>query len=75
MQESITETYGNEFIDFSFIDTTGQDLSNYPEVQKITRAGYSFPITVINGQARLAGVVPADAVAQIVDEIRSGSDN
>ena len=73
MQQTIADKYEKEIVECRFIDTTGQNLDDYPEVQKITRAGYSFPITLINGQARLASVISVEAIGKIIDEIQANS--
>jgi len=73
MEKSIKGRYGEDIVETCFIDTTGQNLSDYPEIQKVVRAGYAFPITAINGQARLAGTVAIDAIVKIINELMKDS--
>jgi len=54
-----------------YIDTTREGFAKYPEVQRID---YSYPITVIDGQPRLAGSVHNDSVMEIIEQIISGDD-
>jgi len=60
-------------IDFSFpivikyIDTSNK-LGEYPEVSKVALAGYSFPITMLNGEARLAGDLIYDDLKELIEE-------
>lgn len=55
-----------------FVDTDGAKLSSYPEVEKVIRAGYSFPVTVINGSPRLAGSISVESVIEIITELQKG---
>lgn len=64
--------YGEDSLSLEYIDTDGGQLSQYPDVEKVVRAGYSFPITVINGAPRLAGAVASDAIIEIVTEMQAG---
>lgn len=68
----LLQKYGEDSLSLEYIDTDGGQLAQYPEVEKVVRAGYSFPITVINGSPRLAGAVAFDPIVEIVTEIQAG---
>jgi len=69
MKQALLSKYGEEKISLEFIETGGVNLSAYPEIEKIIRAGYSFPITVINGSPRLAGAISAESIVEIINEM------
>jgi disulfide oxidoreductase YuzD len=71
MHKELLSKYGPEMLSIEFIDTSGVKLSSYPEVEKIIRAGYSFPITVIDGSPRLAGSISVDSVIEIITELQN----
>jgi len=70
MQKKLLAKYGAEMLSIEFIDTSGVKLSSYPVVEKVIRAGYSFPITVINDSPRFAGSISTDSVIEIITEIQ-----
>jgi hypothetical protein len=71
MHKELLAKYGAETLSIEFIDTGGVKLGSYPEVEKIIRAGYSFPITVIDGSPRLAGSISVDSVIEIITELQN----
>lgn len=74
MAQAVKEKYGDD-VEVNFIDTTGRDLGEFKVLEKVIKMGYSFPFTVINGQPRLAGKVSTEAVLELVEKIKSGSDD
>lgn len=73
MKRVILKEYGEENIKLEFIDTGGVNLSAYPEIEKIIRAGYSFPITAINGSPYLAGALSLESVVEIITELQANA--
>lgn len=71
MKKILLNKYGEEILSLEFIDTGGVKLSAYPEVEKVIRAGYSFPVTVVNGKPRLAGAISLDSVVEIITELQN----
>ena len=71
MKKILSNKYDGETISLEFIDTGGVKLGSYPEVEKVIRAGYSFPITVVNGTPRLAGSISADSIMEVISEIQN----
>lgn len=67
---ALVEKFGPGTLEFEFIDT-GENLTNYPQVQQIIQAGYSFPVIVVDGNPRLAGGMPMDAMMQIISELQA----
>lgn len=55
-------------LEVKYIDTAKEGLDQFPELKKITDAGYSFPITSVNGEARLAGDVIYEDLKMIIEE-------
>jgi len=74
MQKELLSKYGEERLSIEFIDTGGIKLSSYPEVEKVIRAGYSFPVTVVNGSPRLAGSISLESVIEIITELQNRKD-
>ena len=72
MAARLRAKYEPEEVSFSFINTEGKSLSEYPDIEKVIMNGYSFPITVINDTPYLAGAVDGDAVEEIIAEINGG---
>ncbi len=70
VQDALVKKYGEGVLDFQFIDT-GDKLRDYPQIQQIIQAGYSFPVIVVDGNPRLAGGMPLDAMIQIISEIQA----
>ena len=68
VKQELLKKYGEHSITFDFIDTGGVNLSACPEVEKVIRAGYSFPVTVINGSPCLAGVISAYSIIAFIGE-------
>ncbi len=71
MKKVLVNKYGEDSLNLEFIDTANAKLEAYPEVEKVVRAGYPFPITVINGSARLAGAISPDSIDQIITELQN----
>lgn len=71
MKKALLEKYGQETLSLELIDTGGVKLGSYPEVEKVIRAGYSFPITVVNDTPRLAGSISLDSVVEIITELQN----
>lgn len=70
MKQEVLDKFGNTGLSLEFIDTDNTDLTVFPEVEKVIKAGYSFPITVINGNPKFAGGISAESVIGIVMEIQ-----
>jgi len=71
MKKELVDRFGETDLSLEFIDTGGVNLSAFPEVEKVIRAGYSFPITLVNGNPRLAGGISAESIIQIVTDLQS----
>jgi len=74
MKKELLVKYGAETLSIEFIDTGGVKLSSYTEVGKVIQAGYSFPVTVINGSARLAGSISVESIIEIITELQKKKD-
>jgi len=70
MKTVLVDRFGEASLSLEFIDTGGVNLGAYPEVEKVVSAGYSFPITFINGTPRLAGGIPIDSIIQIITDLQ-----
>ncbi|MDD3269573.1 MAG: hypothetical protein PHX14_09645 [Syntrophomonadaceae bacterium] len=71
MKKTLLDQYGEEKLSLEFIDTGDVKLADYPEVEKVIQAGYSFPITVVNGSPRLAGAISPDSVVEIITDLQN----
>ncbi|MDD3893900.1 MAG: hypothetical protein PHU36_02630 [Syntrophomonadaceae bacterium] len=59
-----------DLVEVKYVDTSEQNIADYPEVAQIIKRGYEFPITFVNGEARLASRVPVEALAEIIEELK-----
>lgn len=71
MERALLERFGAETLCLEYIDTGGINLARFPEVEKVIRAGYPFPVILVNGSPRLAGGISAEAISEIVSQIRA----
>lgn len=71
MEKALLKKYGEETLSLKFIDTGGVNLSAYPNVEKVIRGGYSFPITVVNGSPRLAGAISLESIVEIITDLQN----
>lgn len=71
MKKEVLDHFAEGILSLEFIDTDETNLGTYPEVEKVIQAGYSFPITCINGTPRLAGGIPADTIIEIINGLQS----
>jgi disulfide oxidoreductase YuzD len=68
MAEELKKVYGDQ-ITVKYIDVDKEGLENYPIMNRVLGMGYSYPITLINGQPRFAGALMKLEIREIVDEI------
>lgn len=66
MKKTLLEQFGADTVAIDYIDTEEAGLSSYPEVEEVAKAGYPFPITLVNGKPRWAGGMPVDSMTQII---------
>jgi len=57
-------------VQVDYIDTAQTPLSSFPLISHVVQMGYSFPITAIDGQPRMAGGVDIDHVKKLLDEMQ-----
>jgi len=69
MVDYLSKEFEKGQVNFSYIDTEGHELSEYPLIEKVIMNGYSFPVTVINDTPYLAGAIDAQAVSEIIQDI------
>lgn len=72
MAEEFKEIY-HEQVKVKYIDVDKEGLDNYPIMDRVLRMGYSYPITLINGQPRFAGALMKLEIREIVDGILKDS--
>lgn len=70
MKKALLQKYGEGMLSLEFIDTGGVNMAAYPEIEKVIRSGYSFPITAVNDIPRLAGAISEKAIIEIITEIQ-----
>lgn len=66
--EELHKTFGDS-VKVKYIDTDIDGLSNYELCRRVLDAGHRFPITVINGQPRIASAFNLNLIKQILNEI------
>ncbi len=57
-------------MEIKYVDTSLQNPGDFPEVDGIIQRGYEYPITFVNGEARLASRVSLEALDEIIEEIK-----
>jgi len=65
--EKLKADYG-DMVEVRFADTTRTGIKAYPVLEKVVAAGFAFPITVVNGEPRLAGEVSYEDLKEIIEE-------
>ena len=73
MVDILKGKYKEDEISFSFVNTEDQSLVDFPAIERVIMNGYSFPITVINETPYLAGALDAQAVTEIIDDLRQAT--
>lgn len=68
MAEEFKEIYHDQ-VKVNYIDVDKEGLDNYPIMDRVLRMGYSYPITLINGQPRFAGALMKMEIREVVDGI------
>ncbi|HBK52970.1 hypothetical protein [Syntrophomonas wolfei] len=61
-------TYGDK-VEVKYVDTDKTGFDNYPLVRRVLQMGYTFPITLINGEPKFAGGIMEREINNIVDEL------
>lgn len=59
-----------DLVEVKYTDTSDQKIENFPEVDQIIKRGYEYPITFVNGEARLASRVSVEALDEIIEELK-----
>jgi hypothetical protein len=72
MAEEFKEAYHGQVV-VKYVDVDKQGLENYPIMDRVLRMGYSYPITLINGQPRFAGALMKVEIKEVVDGILKDS--
>lgn len=68
LAQDLHKKYGDK-VEVTYIDTDQKGLDAYPAAAKVIRLGYPLPITVINGEPRLAGGIDFEQIENILDTI------
>lgn len=63
-----------DLVEVKYIDTSDQNIDDYPEVAQVIRRGYEYPITFVNGEARLASRISIDALEEIIEALKRGQE-
>lgn len=66
----LAEKYA-DLVEVKYTDTSEQNMSDFPEVDQIIKRGYEYPLTFVNGEARLASRVSVEALEEIIEEIKN----
>lgn len=59
-----------DLVEVKYTDTSDQKIEDFPEVDQIIKRGYEYPITFVNGEARLASRVSLESLEEIIEEIK-----
>ncbi|NPV27558.1 MAG: hypothetical protein HPY81_09005 [Firmicutes bacterium] len=68
MEEELKKGFGDK-VSVSYTDLTGKDLTQYPEIKKLTTMGYPAPYVIIQGKPKFAGGVMADRIKEAINSL------
>jgi hypothetical protein len=68
MANELKEIYHDQ-VTVKYIDVDKEGLGNYPIMDRVLRMGYSYPVTLINGQPRFAGALMKAEIKEAIDGI------
>ena len=68
LRQDLQLTFGDS-VEVKYIDTDIESMDQKGYCQKIIEAGFSYPITFISGQPRIAGGINASLVREYLDQI------
>lgn len=66
LAEELNTGYGDK-VEIRYIDTDQSGIKDFPVISQIIKAGYPFPITVIDGKPRLAGSINLEMIKQLLN--------
>lgn len=61
-------TYGKK-VEVKYVDTDKTGFDDYPLIRRVLQVGYTFPITLINGEPKFAGGIMEREINKIVGEL------
>lgn len=65
----LAENYA-DLVEVKYTDTSEQNIEDYPELAQVISRGYEYPITFVNGEARLASRVSVDSLVEIIEDLK-----
>lgn len=68
MGEELKKVYHDQ-VTVKYVDVDKEGTENYPIINRVISMGYSYPITLINGQPRFAGAVMKSETQEIIDDL------
>lgn len=57
-------------VETSFVDVSTDEMSNYPEIEKILNR-VKLPLTVINGEPRFHGGLGVEMIVEAIKDLRA----
>jgi hypothetical protein len=60
----------SDLVEIKYTDTSDENIGDYPEVAQVISQGYEYPITFVNGEARLASRVSVDSLVEIIEDLK-----
>lgn len=73
MADEFKKVYKDQ-VEVKYIDVDKVGSEDYPILERVLRMGYSYPITLINGQPKFAGAVMIPEIKIGIDEILKETD-
>ena len=68
LKEVIAQEFGEDVVELVYIDTTDMNINEIPEVSRVINYGHDYPVIVIDGRARFAGVMDLDNIINVIKE-------
>lgn len=68
LKKSLTEKFGQQNIDFIFVEVQSDEIKNYPEIEVVLERTI-LPLTVINGKPRFQGGLAVTMISEAVEQL------
>lgn len=68
LKEILLKEFGEDMVEVVYIDITDMNINDFPEVSRVINYGHDYPVIVINGRARFAGVMNYENIINVIKE-------
>lgn len=68
LADDLKDAYGDK-VTVKYVDVDKNGTEEYPIVNQVLQMGYSYPITIINGEPKFAGGIMMPEIKSVIDEL------